>query len=209
MRKFLMLMAVASLGLAGLANAQCNQDPNEIGIFWTQECGDCVNCLHFYGGPTTAYVVLINPTQAAGVSGFEFCLTNADGSTFMAPPGDFITGYTYPPGAINAHTEPCFAVGVASPIPWSPCITLITINLLIFDPGAWCFGVKPASPASIPGHMAYADGANPGLLLPMYPNNGPTDPPDYTMACLNSPDCPPDPIAVEDSSWGSLKSLYR
>jgi hypothetical protein len=208
MRNLLLLIALASLGFCSLAHAQCNTDPNEIGIFWTQDCTQCVNCLDYFGGPATAYVVLINPTQAAGVSGYEFCLTNADGSYFLPPPAVFLTGYVYPPGAYNVNIEPCFSVGLASPMPWSPCITLLSINLLVFDFAPWCFGVKPYVPSAIPGHMLYCDGANPALMLPMYPNNGPNAP-DYAMACLNSPLCPPYPVAVEERSWGTLKSLYR
>ncbi|MEN8007814.1 MAG: hypothetical protein ABFS42_12415 [Candidatus Krumholzibacteriota bacterium] len=208
MKIILLFVAIAALGLTGLAHGQCNTDPNEIGIFWDQDCTTCTNCLYFTGGPAYAYVILINCTQPAGISGFEFCLVNADGTAFLPTPGNFISGYTYPPGAINAHTEPCFAVGLASPMPSSPCMTLITINLLIFGVDPWCFGVMPSVPASIPGHMAYADGANPGLLLPMYPNTGPGAT-DYAMACVNSPICDQHPVGVEESSWGSLKSLYR
>lgn len=208
MRKFLMLMIVASLGLAGLAHAQCNPDPNEIGIFWSENCDACQNCLNYIGGPAYAYVVLMNPTQPGGVLGFEFSLTNADGSGFISPPAVFLVGYYLPPGSINVDSAPDFIVGIAAPLPWSPCITLVTIDMLVFDPTPWCFGVKPILYPSIPGHMVYADGADPGNLLPMYPNNGP-DATDYAMACLNSPDCPPDPISSEETSWGSLKSLYR
>ncbi len=210
MRNFLILMAVASLGLAGLANAQCNPDPNEIGIFWSENCQACENCLDFVGGPTSAYVVLMNPSQPGGVSGYEFSLTNDDGSPFAPPIGSsiFIGGYFLPPSAINVDTAPSFIVGVAAPLAWNPCITLVQIDILVFSPHPWCFGVKPIIFPSIPGHMAYADGFDPGLILPMYPITGP-DATDYKMACLNSPDCPIEPVATEESSWGSLKSLYR
>jgi len=208
MKTLLLLMAMATLIVAGPAQAQCNPDPNEIGIFWEPDCGNCLNCIDFIGGELTAYVVLINASQPGGVHGFEFSLTNADGSTFMPPPMDFVISYNLPPGGINVDTAPDFIVGIATPLPWSPCITLISISMLVFAPESWCFGVRPISFPSIPGHMAYADGADPGNLLPMYPNTGP-DAPDYMMACLNSFDCPTGPVATENSSWGTLKSLYR
>lgn len=208
MKTLLVLIAVISLGLAGMANAQCNTDPDEIGIFWSQDCETCQNCLNFVGGATQAYVILINSTQPGGVGGFEFSLTNADGTTFMPPPNDFVATYTLPPGAINVATPPDFVCGLASPAPWSPCITLVTIELLIFDSAPWCFGVKPFHAPSIPGQMAYVPYDDPSFLIPMYPNTGP-EVTDYTMACLNSADCPPGPIATEERSWGTLKSLYR
>lgn len=208
MRNILVMLALASLACWGLANAQCNPDPNEIGIFWSSDCGDCQNCLDFLGDITTAYVVLANITQPGGVGGFEFCLTNADGSTFAPPPMDFIFGYTLPDNGWNAVTPPCFAIGMAAPLPASPCIILLSVDILVFDSESWCFGVKPFEPASIPGQMAYADGIDHGLLIPMNPNTGPGAP-DYSMACLNSPDCPPEPVAVEESSWGSLKCFFR
>jgi hypothetical protein len=206
MKKLVVLLAVASLFVCGNVFAQCSEDPNEICIFFSEDCYTCNNCLSFVGGPAYAYVVLMNCTQAAGVSGFEFCLCNDDGSPFAPPVGSsiFVSGYTLPPGNINAATAPCFAVGLSVPLPWSPCMTMVTVNLLVFSPNPWCFGAEPMVPASIPGHMAYADGADPGLLLPMYPCTETS----CFMACLNSGDCPP-PVAVEDATWGGVKNMYR
>ena len=208
MRKLLLLLAMGLLVSSVQANAQCNPDPNEIGIFWSPDCGACENCLDFLGGLATAYVVLANLTQPGGVHGFEFCLTNADGSLFLPPPGVFVIAYNLPENSFNVFDPPCFTVGLSSPLPWSPCITLLTVDILVFDPAPWCFGVRPNDIPSIPGYMAFADGDDPGLILPMYPNTGPGAP-NLAMACLNSPDCPPNPVATEESSCGSLKSLYR
>jgi hypothetical protein len=204
MKKLLVLTCMAALVLAGQAMAQCSSDPNEVCIFFSQDCNACTNCLSIMAAPASAYVILLNGTQAAGVSGYEFCLCNGDGNALTPPANVFVTGYTYPPGAINAATEPCFAVGLATPLAWSPCITMLTVNLLVYAPTTWCFGLKPATPASIPGEMAYADGADPGLLLPMYPCTAEG----CFMACVNNPDCPP-PTAVEPATWGNVKALYQ
>jgi hypothetical protein len=206
MRKPILLLAAAALLIGSSAFAQCSEDPNEICIFFSEDCFTCTNCLSFVGGNAVAYVVLMNATQAAGVSGYEFCLCNDDGSPYAPPVGSsiYVTGYTYPAGAINAATEPCFAVGLAAALPWSPCMTLLAINLLIFSPEPWCFGAEPTVPSSIPGQMAYADGINPGLLVPMYPC---TEVGCY-MACVNAPQCPP-PVDAEDATWGAVKNLYR
>ena len=207
MKKWIVFIALAALCTAGLAHAQCSSDSDEICIFWDPGGVDCINCMTAFGMPVDAYVVLMNPSYASGVGGFEFELTNADGSYFMPPPSDFIMGYIYPPAAINAAAPPVFIVGLGAPIPYSPIITLLTINMLIFDPSPWCFGVKPIDYASMPGHMIYVPGHNPGLLTPMYPCTGPAAP-DYGMACLNSSECPP-PIATDKTTWDGLKSLYR
>jgi hypothetical protein len=206
MRKFVLVLASVALLMAGSVFGQCSEDPNEICIFFSADCNACNNCLSFVGGQASAYVVLMNCTQSAGVSGYEFCLCNEDGSPFAPPVGSsiFVSGYTYPPGAINAATPPCFAVGLAAPLAWSPCITMLTVNMLIFSPDTWCFGAEPNVPASIPDHMAFADGINPGLLLPMYPCTETS----CFMACINAAQCPP-PVAVEDATWGGVKNMYR
>ena len=92
MKKCLGLIVVlATLSLAGMGHAQCNPDPNEIGIFWTEDCNECMNCIHYVGGIITAYVVLANVTQPGGVAGFEFCVVDADGSSPTPPPGSILS----------------------------------------------------------------------------------------------------------------------
>jgi hypothetical protein len=206
MRKWIALIAVAGLAVAGNGLAQCSSDTDEICIFFSEDCQVCENCLPpGTSGSHAAYVVLMNASEPSGVSGFEFCLCNEDGTPLTPPPNYFVTGYTYPPGAINAATEPCFAVGLAAPLTWSPCITMLTINMLVFGVDCWCFGLEPNVPASIPNQMAYAAGADPGLLLPMIPCTGPEN--SCAVACVNCPEC--GPVATEDATWGSVKSLYR
>jgi hypothetical protein len=158
--------------------------------------------------PASVNSGLANVTQTGGVHGFEFCLVNADGSPLLPPPNVIVVGYYVPFGGINVFSPPCFAVGLNTPLPYSPCITLVSVDILVFSSEAWCFGVAPTTPASIPGHMAYADGSDPGNILIMYPNAGPGTT-DFAMACLNSPLCPSYPIPVEGTSWGTFKSLYR
>jgi hypothetical protein len=226
MKKWVLCLVLGGVLIGGVAMAQyvpppppvppwpdtvCpHEDPDEICIVFDHPADCCMNCTQFFGGQYSAYVVIQNLSSPSGLSGYEFCLCNWDGTPFMAPPSCFITGYTYPPGAINAATEPCFAVGLATPLPnagW--CTKILTINLLVFCQDCWCFGVEPNIPASIPDHMAYADGINPGLLKILNPCTGPDQDSCY-MTCLNCPWCPPDPpIASEPSTWGALKGLYR
>ena len=77
MRKWIVLLTVFLLGIPSLALAQCSSDPDEICIFWSADCTECPNCLAYYGGIVTAYVVLMNSSTSSGISGFEFQLVNA------------------------------------------------------------------------------------------------------------------------------------
>ncbi|MBU8870956.1 MAG: hypothetical protein KOO60_08870 [Gemmatimonadales bacterium] len=207
MKKWLFLLVLGLLGTAGLAQAQCSSDPDEICILWTDDCGNCLNCMSYFGGPVTFYVVLMNCSTYSGLCGFEFQLVNADGSFFMPPPSIFVVSYNIPSYGINVATPPSFQVGLGAPIPWSPCIVLVSVDLLVFDYSSWCFGVKPFVPASVPGEMIYVAGHDPSLLLPMRPCTG-SEAPDYGIACLNSQECPP-PVVTDRNSWGSLKSMYK
>ena len=207
MKKWLAILTLAFLCTGSLAQAQCFDDPDEICIFWTSDCDQCINCMAYMAGPVTAYVVLMNSSWWSGVSGFEFQLVNANGSGFYPPPSDFIVGYNLPVGGINVSAPPEFIVGLGMPLPPDPCTVLVSIDILVFDPSSWCFGVKPVSVPSIPGQMAYVPGHDPSLLTQMNPCTG-INPADYGMACLNSPDCPP-PVATDKTSWDGLKSLYR
>ncbi|MCP4290375.1 MAG: hypothetical protein GY780_00895 [bacterium] len=209
MRKVLLLLVLVSLCFCAPAYSQCNEDPDEIGVFWSPDSGDCLNCEIAMGlQPLSAYVILSNASLAGGVSSFEFSLVNADGSYFMPPPSDFIVGYVLPPGSLNVSLAPDFIVGCASPIPWAPSITLVEVQILASGAAEWCFGVKAGQFASIPGQMTYTNGSDPYDFRIMNPNNGP-DASDYAMACLNHPDCDPGPVATKNSNWGSVKSLYR
>jgi hypothetical protein len=49
MKKLLVLACMASLVMAGQAWAQCNPDPDEICIFFAEDCNACPNCNSFTG----------------------------------------------------------------------------------------------------------------------------------------------------------------
>lgn len=204
MKNLLLLSCIVVIFLSGNVFAQCTEDENRIAIFFDGDCSECDNCESILGGQVSAYVVLLNCTQPAGVGGFEFCLCNEDGSPFSPPPGYLPPSYSLPPGAINAGTAPCFYVGLWTPLYSSPCMVLLKINLYVSSPNPWCFGVKPTPMQSIPGQMAYGDGIDKGLIIPMYPITSNS----YSLACINSMDCLP-VVPVEGTTWGSVKNLYR
>ncbi|MFH1842907.1 MAG: hypothetical protein ABIF77_06840 [bacterium] len=208
MKRLVTILAVASLLMVGPVFADCNEDPDEICIVFDYPTSCAQNCISMFGAPLSAYVVIQNPSAAGGVSGYEFMLCREGGAPFVVPPNCYLAGYVYPPNAINVATEPEFIVGLGVPLPQEHCVLLLTINMLIFCPDCWCFGVQPVPSPSIPGAMAYADGADPGNIIPMNPCTG-GDWDSCTMACINCEWCPPDPpVDAEHQTWGQLKSLY-
>jgi hypothetical protein len=209
MKRWIMLLTVASLLIGSQAFAQCNNGPDEICIVWDFPGAGCQNCTQFYGGVISAYVVLQNASTPAGILGFEFMLRNQGGAPFLPPPLDFVLAYIIPYYSINVLTPPEFAVGLSIPLPWSPAIQLVEIQMLILDYTCWCFGVAPLSTPSIPGSMVFADGADPGHLLPMYPCTGQEWDSSF-MTCINCEFCPPGPpIATENMTFGGVKAIYR
>jgi hypothetical protein len=209
MRKWILMFAALGLLAAGPVWAQCNDGVDEICIIWDYPDPGCQNCTSYMGGPINAYVVLVNPSAAGGVSGFEFLVCNEDGAPLVPPASNFVTGWVLPPGAVNVATAPEFIVGLATPQPWAPLVLMVEMQLLIFAPDCWCFGVSPVATPSIPGEMAYADGADPGNIIPLYPCTG-TGWPSCFMACLNCTFCPPGPpVGTEPATFGSVKAIYR
>jgi hypothetical protein len=209
MSRLIILFAAAVLLTGGQAFAQCNNGPDEICIVWDFPGEGCQNCTQFVGGIISAYVVLQNPSTPAGILGFEFMLCNQGWAPFLPPPMDFVIAYIIPYASINYFEPPEFTVGLPSPVPWSPVIQLVEIQILVLDLTCWCFGVMPRSTPAIPGYMAFADGADPSHILPMYPCTGP-DWDSCFMTCLNCEFCPPGPpIATENLTFGGVKAIYR
>ena len=68
-------------------------DPDEVCIFFSQDCQVCENCLPpGTSGAISAYIVLMNASEPSGVSGYEFCLCNEDGTPLLPPANCFVTG---------------------------------------------------------------------------------------------------------------------
>jgi hypothetical protein len=203
-RPLVLLLPVLLLLLVAVpAAAQCTTDQDEICILFDPEAAVCTNCVNFTGGTLFAYVLLLNPSEPSGVLGFEFCHCG-----LPPPPSYYLVQYHYPPqwtGSVSI--EPCFALGLETPIPWAPAVQLIGIELLVFGNEPWCFGVEPLEEPSLPDAMAYAAGDDPLRLVAMRPCTGPQQDP-CRMACVNDPACPP-PVAAERTTWGAVKGVYR
>ena len=144
--KKVLALGLLSLFVASGAMAQVDPDPDGIGIYFDTDA--TVYCVEgvFPGqyGPGFVYLVITNPTIAAGVAGYE-CYLEVTGPAFVLDWG-------YQGAAINAATPPDFAVGLASPlVPVNNAVVLLdmTVFLTGVDPVHW--RVLPSTNPSIPG----------------------------------------------------------
>jgi hypothetical protein len=194
MKKLLVTLAIVCM--AGTAFAQVDPDPNGIGVYF--DMAGTQYCYEFLGGPVSAYVVITNPTQDAGISGYECHVS------YVLPAGNYDTGWTLPAGGLNVSTAPDFVVGMGSPLPYAPSVVVATLGLLMFAPGCMEFYVGPANTPSIPDVPLYADGLDPGLLIPLQVSSGSSELP---VAQLNCGDCIV--IGTEDATFGGVKAMYK
>jgi hypothetical protein len=124
----------------------------------------------------------------------------------LTGPG-FVTDWRLEGDAINVGTIPEFMVGLATPLmnPYTyPAIVIIVFDLVIVDTtepinfyidGIW----RHSLPERVP---AYLDGANYDIIKPLQQVTGG---PEFAVATING-ECA---IAIENQSWGNVKSLYR
>lgn len=116
----------------------------------------------------TGYLVLQDPSSAAGVAGWELCVG-------IQGPGMLIS-WELAGQTINVETPPCFVVGVGdAPLPGGAQVLLGTFTMLVQEPEPITLSIEPVYFASIPGEMAYVTNDDPGEILAMYPTSGYAD----------------------------------
>jgi len=205
MRKLLFAVAFAALAVLSLAPAAgLAQTPNigvpgddNLGIYFidTENTGWANH--NIAAGVLTVSLVATGLTDMTGLSGWE-CRMDFPAALFPAVTllGD---------GPINFANAPDYVVGLNSPFPHSNAIVLASINLFITsqDPTFLYLNVKPLP--SIPDAMAYASGADFNILFPFNWSSGDEAVPVFG---INTGPLDP-PIATDEATWGSLKSLYR
>jgi hypothetical protein len=180
----------ALLALWGVSGSALGGD--EIGIFFDQSGRD--NCIEADLYSTqNGYILLLEPTATGGISGWE-CSVEVENTT--------IVGVTLAGQAINLGSgQTDFAVGLTVPLPSRPAVELAKLSVLVSASGPVGFYIYPcASNPSLPDSPAYADGDDPGHLLPLAPR---TMGPDALVAGINRPECIP-----EDVTWGRVKATY-
>lgn len=198
MKNLVVLLLVSLMAASALATA--NPDADEIGIYFDGVTAD-MNCVTYEGTPVMASVV-VTRASAATIDGIEF------GFRHFTNGNDFdVVVQTFPPagvdvGETNADvTEGDVILGFSAPLP-----TEGDGNLVVYQYRLRLFGDFPVehylAPTSVSGAALprYVTGGD--TFVNLNPATGSLDVP---VAVING-DCP---VAVEESSFGSVKSLFR
>ncbi len=132
-------------------------------VFFDQDFGDNNIETQFDNQIITGYLVLLYPSETAGVGGWEGCLDLDGDAQFV----DFtLEGQT-----INVETPPCFLVGIGgSPLPYSQNILLASFQCLVASPLSEVdVLLGPTREPSIAGYSAWIPWDNLSNLIPMQP----------------------------------------
>jgi hypothetical protein len=204
MRVSLMLAGLSIVLLSTAALAQIDPDPDGIGFYFdtegSQVCGTAET-----GTTVFIYLAITRASAAGGVYGWDARIELAPDPL---PEGHFVLAWTLlGDGPLTIPMYPDYIVGLGTPTPWSPSIELMEIQLLIAGvPACVQMFLRPVGNPSHPGKMVYVDGSDLTNVIDLHYSAG-----EYGQPCLmlNCPDCDPQIIASEPSSWGRVKAMYR
>lgn len=191
MKKLVLVIALAAIAMSGSAFAQTPYQ-NNIGVYLDEAAG--TNCATLGTGLHTTYVVLTKLT-AGEVAGWEGKLTSEN--IIMNA-----LAHRYP--VVNAANRPGeYIIGFDAPVPVTDR-SLVLAELPIFVPNAdpgyvFIDGVFLGLLES--GLPAYVDGSDNGIEL--HPALGLTADPVFIV----NDDCTP--VAVDETTFGSVKGLFR
>ncbi len=159
--RFLLLVAITILaaGLLTLPSVAQAQIQDEVGIYWDPAYTSNLGTTPTIPGAITGYLVLHNPSGTGGVLGWEACID-------LEGPGSF-AGWDFQGQAINAGTEPCFAVGYTTPLPAGNDIILASFTAVAVDVGPIMVTMAPYWFSSLPGELSYIPGDDPEALIAM------------------------------------------
>ncbi len=200
MKKFVLVIALAAIALSGSAFAQDPGFQNNIGIY-SDEAGT-TNCGPLAIGAHWNYLVLTNMT-AGEVLGWE---------AKIIPTNLFMTSVQFRGTALNVGLREFeYLVGLDSPLPaiGGACV-LADVEVLITNTNPAYIHVDEVYFSLLEnGLPAYLNGASEGFTI--HPANASAgDPYAGSVAdpiFIANGDC--GIVAVEDASFGSVKSLFR
>jgi hypothetical protein len=194
MKKWVVFLAMSGLLIGTHAMAQIDTGENGIGFYFDQ--GATINCDNPGAvGPVDLFLCLTNLTAPDGVAGWE-CRVEITQGVYVLDTA--LSGLN----PVNFGAAPDYIVGLGEPLPWAPSLVVAVFTIGVFMPDPIELFIKPVVNPSIPGVPAFADGGNPDLLIALVQSTGG---PDIPVAVING-DCP---VANEDATWGTVKSLYR
>lgn len=211
MKKLLFVAsALAALALLAPSAGFAQTAWNQLGIYTTQTGvpgSENTNVAVFT--QVNAYLVLTKPVNetfdggtntnapVTSLSAFECRVVFPDELNFA------VTSQILPPQALNVGTPPDFVVGLAVPIPvTNQAVVLITWRFRPFDDQPQSIFLAPTLAPSIPGKMAIVDANDPKIpLVAVYPASGSFAAPVFSV---NG-----GAVAIENETWGGVKSLFR
>lgn len=148
---------------SGVVQEGISNGENLVGLFFDSEF---TQSDAFIGVPGVldAHLVLMNPTDLSGLSGWE-CQLQISGTSILI-------GATLMGQSVNVGVSPEFIVGLGEPLPWAPNIHLATFLFFVLDPGSeTALFLMPTNTPSIPDQMVWLS-ADYNNMLPMTPHTG-------------------------------------
>ncbi len=197
MKKMVLVFALAAIALTSVS-AFAQIDPNyrnNIGIYLDEAA--TIDCAVLPVGAIDGYLVL-SKLSANEVLGWECKLTANDGG------GLYMMGVAPRGQAIDVGSRPGESiVGLASPLPAvNGSVVVADVSLLVANLNPGSIYVDEVYFSLLEnGLPAYLNGAGDGIIL--HPALGGTSDAIFTV----NGDC--SPVSVENSSFGSIKSMFR
>ncbi len=197
MKKLVVLLLVSLMATS--AFAQIDPDPNGIGVYFDMGANE-VELNIGASIPFFAYVCVTNPSH--DVSGIEF------GYDVAVPAGMegmiFRLANILPAGAIDLGTNTNmllgdYIVGLAAPLPAAPVVPFVTWQFMLLAPTTMSFELGASSIPSIPSYDGPAMEIG-GSLVSLGESSS-----EGREAGVNLTGT----VGVEDTSFGSVKSLFR
>ena len=195
MKKVLALVALTLL-MASSVTAQVDPDAEGFGVFFDLDYTSRCTTLSATG-LLNAYVVASNISRPT-LGGWEGKVS-IDNPNFM-----FMSATLAGSGPINMLTAPEFMVGLGVPMEAAPNLRLVTIVYYVMALQPANLFVGPCTSfQSIAGEACYADGADPGILVPFQAPAGSW----LLPAAKVNQVC--DIVAIEDETWGGVKGMFK
>ena len=200
MKKLTALTSILVLLLAGVAFAQADADPDGLGVYFdTDGINTCLNTAAPFES-VTAYLLVTNPSDLTGVSGWEARVEVVGPA--VAPAWTLAAGLDVDDDPANFQV----GVGTIAPLPYGTTVVLSTWVGFVMTPVT---DVVNFVISNVPGSVSFADspgyaaGGNAGLLIPLQVSSG--YPYGAPAAQINACDV----VANEDMSFSNVKNLFR
>ncbi len=196
MKKFLVVLSILSIALAGSAFADESSSDNNVGVY----LADGSLSADVAAGSTLDLHVIISNMTVDSVAGFEFKML-AYGPMFINN-----SSIVFPTQVINVGSRPGeFIVGFDLPLlATDDAVEVMTFQAIVTD-AAIPAGllIQPVYFPSLPGVPSFLVDGDSGELVELRQSTGGAD---DAVFVVNSESVP---VATESTSFDSLKSLYR